>query len=123
MTPTALSPQDRRRLSREARDAFPPMGVYAVRGPSGATVCVHASTNVWGAINRMQFELRMGAHRDKALQSAWTQDPAGLSFDVLEMVKERSVEGFDYQEELKTLEQLYRSELCAAPAAPSSSHQ
>jgi hypothetical protein len=108
----SLSPQDRRRITRAARDAFPPMGVYAVRGPSGVAMRVHASTNVWGAINRMQFELRLGGHRDKELQAEWARDPAGLTFDVLEMVKERADSEFDYKEELQLLEQLYRSELC-----------
>lgn len=89
------------------------MGVYAVRGASGLALRVHASTNVWGAISRAQFELRLGGHRDKVLQSAWTRDPSCLTFDVLELVKERADRGFDYKEELKVLEQLYRSELCA----------
>jgi hypothetical protein len=89
------------------------MGVYAVRGPSGAALRVHTSSNVWGAINRMQFELRLGEHRDKLLQSEWTRDPSCLTFDVLELVKERADGGFDYKEELQLLERLYRSELCA----------
>jgi hypothetical protein len=92
------------------------MGVYAVRGPSGAVLRVHASPNVWGAVNRMQFELRLGGHRDKALQSEWTRNPAGLTFEVLELVKERTEASFDYKEELRVLEQLYRGELCGGAA-------
>lgn len=112
-----LSPSERRRLAREARDAFPPMGVYAIR--AGDRVVVAASRNVHGAINRAQFELRRGAHRDADLQSRWNHDgPACFSFDVLELVKEREDAAFDYAAELQVLEQLYREELELPGALP-----
>jgi hypothetical protein len=86
------------------------MGVYAVKDTVAGTVRVRASRNVHGGINREQFELRMGGHRDKALQAEWSRDPARFSFEVLEMVKERTETDFDYAAELRLLEQLYRSE-------------
>jgi hypothetical protein len=107
----------RRELSRSARDAFPPMGVYALRDAARGTVRVQASRNVHGAINREQFELRMGGHRDKALQAEWARDPARFSFEVLEMVRERKEQDFDYAAELRLLEQLYRAELCGEQAS------
>ena len=54
---------DRRALARRARDAFPPMGVYAVRNRATGHVRVKSSRNVPGAINRPTFELRQGCHR------------------------------------------------------------
>ena len=109
MTSSSLAPRDRRTLARQARDAFPPMGVYAVR--SGSTVRVGASRNVHGTLNRIQFELRLGSHPDKSLQAAWQCAPESFSFDVLELVKERADPGFDYAGELRVLEQLHREEL------------
>lgn len=112
-----LPPSGRRKLAREARDAFPPMGVYAIR--AGDRIVVAASRNVHGAINRAQFELRLGTHRDADLQSRWNHDgPACFSFDVLELVKEREDAAFDYAAELQVLEQLYREELAGAGATP-----
>jgi hypothetical protein len=111
-----LPPSERRRLAREARDAFPPMGVYAIR--AGDRVVVASSRNVHGAINRAQFELRRGAHRDADLQSRWNHDgPAGFSFDVLELVKERQDAAFDYAAELQALEDIHR-EVLASPGGP-----
>lgn len=116
MTSPLQPAAQRRALSRAARDAFPPMGVYAVRDAASGTVRVHASRNVHGAINRTQFELRLGCHFDKALQAEWNQDPSRFTFEVLAFVKERQEPGFDPAEELRVLEALYREELCGAEA-------
>jgi hypothetical protein len=116
MTTTQRSSAERREITRAARDAFPPMGIYAVKDAATGTVRVRASRNVHGGMNREQFELRQGGHRDKALQAEWSRDPARFSFEVLEMVKERREPDFDYAAELRLLEQLYRAELCEAGA-------
>jgi len=106
----------RRALARQARDAFPPMGVYAIRDHATGTVRVATSGNVPGAINRARFELRHRSHKDKALQAAWDRDgPERFSFEVLALVKERSEPGFDYAGELAELEALYRAELGVQP--------
>lgn len=107
----------RRALSRQARDAFPPMGVYAIRDRSSGRVRVGSSRNVHAAINRAQFELRFGSHADKELQADWNLDgPARFEFEVLALVKERDDAAFDYTDELRALEQLYREELGAREA-------
>lgn len=113
MNPIPISAEDRRRLSREARDAFPPMGVYAIRTACGTLVRVGSSRNVHGMLNRIAFELRLGTHPDKELQSAWTRDPSGIRFEVLALLEERIDPAFDYLAELRALEALYREELCA----------
>lgn len=111
-----LSPTQRRQLSRAARDAFPPMGVYAIR--ACGHVVVGSSRNAYASLQRAQFELRLGAHRDKALQACWNDEgPACFSFDVLELVRQREDAAFDYVAELRALEQLYREEL-ATDGAP-----
>lgn len=105
------SATERRQLARAARDAFPPMGVYAIRDGAG-TLRVGSSTNVHGILNRTQFALRLGSHPDKALQAAWNRNKEGWSFEVLDLVKERKdLPDFDYAGELQALEQMYREEL------------
>lgn len=87
------------------------MGVYAIRNLTTGRVRVGSSRHVHARLNRIQFELRLGTHADRELQEGWRQDPAGLSFEVVELVKERSDAAFDYAEELKLLEDLHREEL------------
>lgn len=105
------SAADRRRLARQARDAFPPMGIYAVRDRAGGPVQLGSSRDVYASLNRIQFELRLGSHPDKALLAKWKADPARLSFEVLDLVKERPDPAFDYREELRLLLQLHSEEL------------
>lgn len=112
MTTSIRSAAERRQLSRAARDAFPPMGIYSIRDQASGKVRVRSSRNVHAAIHRMQFELRLGAHTDKALQAEWNCDPSRFEFEVLELVKERKEPGFDYPGELRVLEELYCAELC-----------
>lgn len=108
----SLTPAQRREASRQARDAFPVMGVWCIRDHATGKVRVAASRNVPGAINRAQFELRLGAHADKELQAQWTTSDAGrFSFEVIELVKERSDPAFDYAAELQALQAWYREQL------------
>jgi isopenicillin N synthase-like dioxygenase len=102
----------RRQLARRARDAFPAMGVFAIRNHATGRVSVKASRNVPGAINRLTFELRQGCHRDRSLQALWhARGAEGVTMDVLELVRERQDPAFDYDAELALLEALYRQEL------------
>lgn len=111
MTMQERSAAERRRISRQARDAFPPMGLYLVRDQATGPVRLGSSRDVHATLRRIQFELRLGSHPDKALQAQWRNDPARFSFEVLELVKERTDPAFDYDEELRTLLQLHREEL------------
>lgn len=118
MTLQERSAAERRRLAREARDAFPPMGLYLVRDASIGPVRIGSSRDVHATLRRIQFELRLGSHPDKALQARWRHDPARFSFEVLDLVKERADPDFDYDEELRMLLQLHREELGCEPQAP-----
>ena len=101
----------RREMSRRARDAFPPMGVYIVRDKQTGQVLVASSRNVHAAINRAQFELRLRSHANKTLQAAWDQSgPERFDFEIVDLLKEKDDPDFDYDAELRALEQLYHEE-------------
>jgi hypothetical protein len=115
-SPNQASRSARRVAAREARDAFPPMGIYAIRDRASSHLLLGASRNVHAALNRARFELRMGKHADHLLQAAWNRSGVdGLAFEVLELVKEREDADFDYESELKALEQIYRELQGLAP--------
>lgn len=106
----------RRVAARQARDAFPPMGIYAIHDRASGHRLLGASRNVHAALNRARFELGMGTYADRVLQAAWHRSGAeGLAFDVLELVKEREDASFDYAAELKALEQIHRELQGMAP--------
>ena len=106
----------RRAIARQARDTFPPVGIYAIRDHASGRLLLGASHNVHAALNRARFELRMGTHTDRVLQAEWNRRGAdGLAFEVLELVKERDDADFDYASELKALEQIHRELQGLAP--------
>jgi hypothetical protein len=108
----------RRALSRSVRDAFPPMGVFAIRNVASGRVRVKTSRNVPAAVDRIRFELRLGSHPDKVLQAEWDLLGAeAIVFEVLQLVKQREDTSFDYAGELRLLETLYRAELQQGEAA------
>ena len=114
--PNQASRSVRRVAAREARDAFPPMGIYAIRERASGHLLLGASRNVHAALNRARFELRMGKHADCVLQTAWNRSGVdGLAFEVLELVKEREDADFDYASELKALEEIHRELQGMAP--------
>lgn len=105
------APASRRELARTARDAFPPMGIYLVRDKEAGVVHVASSRHVHAAINRAQFELRFRSHANKALQAAWNAGGADrIAFEVVDLLREREDAHFDYAEELRGLERLYREQ-------------
>lgn len=114
MAASQLSPTERRTRVRAYKDAFPPMGIYAVRHAASGRAWIGASPNVDGMLNRIQFELKMRGHRDASLAGAWARTGGeGFAFEVLERVKRRDDPAFDYGAELQTLLALWQAELGA----------
>ncbi|AMO24679.1 hypothetical protein GCM10027034_09890 [Ramlibacter solisilvae] len=111
----SLSSTVRRARIREFKDAFPPMGVYAVRNSATGRAWVGASRNVDGALNRIRFELQMHGHRDRSLADEWARHGAqSFRFEVLERVRKRDDPAFDYEAELQALLALWTEELGAS---------
>lgn len=109
--PPDLSISAKRDISRRARNAFPSMGIYLIRDNETGQVQVASSPNVYGAMNRIQFELRLRSHRNKVLQAEWNRSgPGRFDFEIVELLDEREDPDFDYVEELSTLEQIYREQ-------------
>ena len=122
MTPS-LSLQARRELTRQYKQAFPAMGIYALRCDAAGLLRVGSSRHLDGIFNRLRFELTRGAHRDRALQSAWsTHGAEAFRFEVVDRVKERDDPAFDYDAELATLLALWEAELLS-PAADGGARQ
>lgn len=106
---TQASRSARRDAARQARNAFPAMGIYVIRDRATGHMLLGASRGVHAALNRARFELRMGKHPDLALQAAWNGGGVeALSFEVLELLKEREKAHFDYAGELRALAQVHR---------------
>ncbi|KQR56804.1 GIY-YIG nuclease family protein [Acidovorax sp. Leaf160] len=118
----SLSPQARRELTRQYKQAFPCMGVYAVRCEAAGLLRLGRSRNAEGMLNRVRFELARGGHHDKAVQAAWNAHGAeAFRFEVIDRLRERDDPAYDYDAELEAMLILWTAEL--QPSMPPAASQ
>jgi hypothetical protein len=109
---SAAAKASRRELSRQYKEAPPPMGVYAIRNVVNQRVYVAASANPEGALNRHRFELGFKSHHNSALQRDWNaQGAASFRFEVIDTLKKSEDPAFDAKAELAALLAMWRTEL------------
>jgi hypothetical protein len=106
---------NRRERVREYKQAFPPMGVWAVRNTANGRAWVGASRDADAALNRIRFELKMRGHRNRSLADEWARYGAEhFTFEVLERVRKRDDPAFDYEAELQSMLAFWSEELGVA---------
>jgi hypothetical protein len=95
---------DRRALTREYKETPQPAGVYVVRNTRTGKSLIGSSPNLPGMLNRQRFQLELGSHPDKELQSDWSElGPDTFEFDVLDRLESRDGPVSDQTEDLKAL--------------------
>ena len=84
-----MSTKEARKAAIEAfKNREPHRGVFAVRCSVTGHVWVGASPDVGAARNGLWFMLRLGTHRDRALQAEWrAHGESSFSYEVLEELK------------------------------------
>jgi hypothetical protein len=86
-----MTKEQRRDAASKFKEIKPPMGVYSIRFGGTTATWVGASRNLTAAKNSLMFGLRIGSHRDRALQSAWNATgESALEFKVLEVLDEET---------------------------------
>ena len=73
---------DRRALTRAYKETPRPMGIFRVRNTVNGRALVARSVNLPASLNRERAQLRLGVHRNAALQRDWrTFGPDAFAFD------------------------------------------
>ena len=76
---------DRRALTRAYKDTPRTAGVGAVRNTANGKILLVSSLDVRSLLNRHQAQLKLGAHRNAALQEDWqAAGAAAFTFEVLD---------------------------------------
>jgi hypothetical protein len=104
---------DRKKVLKLAYKQTPlPAGVFQIKNHINGKILIGSGANVNGKLTRHQAELKMGVHRNKALQQEWNEyGPEQFSFEVLECLDPSDDPQYDYQEDLAVLEQLWLEKL------------
>ena len=89
-----------------------PVGVIQIKNCANGKLFIGSSTNAEGLLNRHQFELKRGAHRNKAMQQDWNEyGSEHFSFEIIECLEPNDDPQYDYREDLAVLEELWLEKL------------
>ena len=83
-----------------------------MKNTANGKVLLGSSLNLEGALNGHRFTLRIGSHRNKALQEDWnTYGEDKFVFEVLETVQVKDDPNFNLSDELTLLEMIWLEKL------------
>lgn len=103
---------EQKALKKEYQQGHTPMGVFQIRNMVNEKVFVGSSLNLPGIFNRHKLELKMGSHKNKALQAEWNEFGADkFAFEILDELTPVSDPQHDYREDLVHLEDLWLEKL------------
>lgn len=92
-------------------------GVYRVCNTETGMQWIDSSADVQGALNRMQFELKLGSHRRHALQADFkVSEGKALQFEILERIRKKDDPSWNLQEALDHARTLWREEFATSGA-------
>jgi group I intron endonuclease len=104
--------KSRKELNREYLERPKPAGVFQVKNTVNGKVLLGSSLNLNGALNGHRFTLKIGSHRNKALQEDWnTYGEENFVFEILEVVQVKDDPNFSLSDELTLLEMIWLEQL------------
>jgi hypothetical protein len=99
-------------IKREYKERKKVAGIFQVKNIENGKVLLGSSLNLDGPLNRHKFLLTTGSHSNKVLQKEWKEyGQDKFVFEVLEVVDVKDVSGFNPDDELKLLEQIWIEKL------------
>ncbi len=97
-------------INRALKEVLPPMGVYIIRDDEHNSIYLGSNRNMRAIFNRHRMELETHIHTIKELQDAYDkQGYDAITFEVLDMLEPKEEKGYDYSEDIQTLEELWCS--------------
>ena len=104
--------QSRKEIHRAYKERVKPAGIYQVKNIVNGKVLLGSSLNLEGPLNSHKFMLKIGRHRNEALQKEWNEyGQDKFVFEILEIVKVKDDLNFNLSDELTLLEQIWLEKL------------
>jgi hypothetical protein len=102
-----------KRLKKEYQSNRRPMGVFLIRNMVNEKVFVGVGQDLLGIINSHKFQLKMGVHRNRRLQSDWNEfGSESFAFEILDQLEPREdASEDDGRKDLAFLEDLWLEKL------------
>ncbi len=102
----------KKELKRQYLDNPPPMGVFQIRNTKNNKVFIGCSENLPGMLNRYRFQLKLGSHRNKDLQSDWNEfGQDAFVFEILDVLEPKTDPDWNSEKDLLELKELWLEKL------------
>ena len=102
----------RQDIKREYKERKKPAGIFEVKNTANGKILLGSSLNLEGPLNSHKFMLKIGRHRNDALQKEWNEyGEDKFVFEILEVVKVKDDPDFNLEDELTLLEQIWLEKL------------
>lgn len=99
-------------IKREYKERPKQGGVFQIKNTQNGKVFLGSSLNPEGFLNRQKFQLKLGQHKNKALQKDWKEfGEENFLFEILEVLEDKDEPGFNFDDELTLLEQIWLEKL------------
>jgi len=103
---------DRKELIRKYKETPRPMGVYRVLNTVNGRSLIATSRDINAGLNRHRAQLRMGGHRNRAMQDDWNElGPDAFEFEVLDTLSPSELPDYDPTDDLQQLESMWLEKL------------
>jgi hypothetical protein len=103
---------DKAQIKRNYKQTPTPMGIYQIKNLVSGKVLIGSSKNLPGKLNGHRFQLELGSHINKGLQKDFSElGKENFAFEALDYLEPKSDPAYDYAEDLKELERLWRVKL------------
>ena len=99
-------------LKKKYKESETPMGVYQIKNMVNGKIFIGSHINVNGRINRHKFELDCGSEGVTELLNDYNKyGVENFTFEVIDILKPKDEPGYNYKEDLQTLEDLWKDKL------------
>jgi hypothetical protein len=104
--------KSQKEINREYKERNIPAGIFQIKNSANGKILLGSSLNLDGVLNSNKFRLSAGMHRNGILQKEWNEfGPDKFTFEILEVIKVKDDPGFNLEDELTLLEQIWLEKL------------
>ena len=103
---------NRKEIKLAYKNTPAPLGIFQIKNEKNGKCLIGSTMDLTRVWNRHHFQLRMGSHINKTLQSDWSHyGPEAFSFEVLETVDQEKVPKEEWRDTLAKLEEKWLEKL------------
>ncbi|MCB2205075.1 GIY-YIG nuclease family protein [bacterium] len=104
--------QSRKDIIREYKERKHTAGVFIIKNTANGRFLLGSSLNIEGPLNKHRFMLQIGSHRNTEMQKDFREfGSEAFVFEILETIEPSDKPGFDIDDELKLLEEIWVEKL------------